>query len=139
MAHTEDRGSSKSKYRKGKWRRPLPPTLQPPSIPLSEILLANARLQERIEGKTELMNSIQEGHERERKEWHSERDFLRTDVTEMRSLVRGSLDHSDHMLDTFKHLGTKQAEDPNVVAPQSIVYRLVQNGDNPTGESRPLQ
>lgn len=108
---------------------------EPPSIPLAEVLLENARLQERLEGKNEVLKRIEEGYDRERKEWHSERDFLRTDVTETRALVRDFKSVSDRILDTFKQIGTKQSETANAVEPGQILYKPVQNGES-TGESR---
>ena len=94
---------------------------EPPSIPLAEVLLENARLQERLEGKNEVIKRIEEGYDRERKEWHSERDFLRTDVTETRALVRDFKSVSDRILDTFKQIGTKQSETANAVEPGHIL------------------
>src|SRR5262245_11072417 len=121
-------------------RQDLPPPLaqpteQPEGIPVSEILLENARLQERLDGKNDVIKRLEDGHDRDRKDWHSERDFLRTDVTEMRALVRDSTAHADRMLDTFKQIGTRQQEPK--VAPDQIIYRPVQKDENSTGETRP--
>jgi hypothetical protein len=114
-------------------RPPVPPNPQPPVIPVSEILLENARLQERLEGKTEIINRIEDAHATQRQDWNSEREFLRTDVTETRALVREFKSVSDRILDTFKQIGSKQPEGTEKVEPGQILYKPVQPG----GESRP--
>lgn len=111
-----------------------PPILQPPPIPVSEILLENARLHERLEGKNEIIKRAEQTHEEQREDWQSERDFLRTDVSEMRGLVRDFKGHADQILDTFKQIGTRQQEPK--VEPNQIIYRPVQKSENSTGESQ---
>jgi hypothetical protein len=133
---TPQNGDAKNEKRDREVQPHVLPVPEPPPIPVSEILLENARLQERLEGRNEVIKRIEEGYEREREEWHSERDFLRTDVTETRALVRDMKSHADGILETFKQIGTKQQEQR--IEADQIVYRPVQNGANSTGESKPL-
>jgi hypothetical protein len=112
---------------------PASPDPQPAVIPVSEILLENARLQERLEGKTEIIQRIEVAHATQRQDWSSEREFLRTDVTETRALVRDFKSVSDRILDTFKQIGSKQSDAAEKVEPSQILYKPVQPG----GESRP--
>jgi hypothetical protein len=121
-------------------REASPPSLpndEPPSIPLSDVLLENARLQERIEGKTEVIRLMEATHQQQRQDWTSERDFLRTDVTETRAMAREVRASLDRTLDTFKQIGTKQAEPADKVEPNSILYKPVSQNGQQAGESRP--
>jgi hypothetical protein len=118
-------------------KSPASPDPQPAVIPVSEILLENARLQERLEGKSEIIKRIEDSHATQRQDWHSERDFLRTDVTETRALVREIRGVSDRILDTFKEIGKKQQEPDPTVQPHQIVYRPVQKEGNAGGDSQP--
>jgi len=112
---------------------------EPRGIPLSDVLLENARLQERIEGKTEAIRLMEAAHQQQRQDWTSERDFLRTDVTETRALVRDMRSHADGILETFKQIGTKQQDSNATVQPDQIVYRPVSKPGDATGESRAQQ
>jgi hypothetical protein len=113
---------------------PDPPTEGPRLIPVSEILLENARLEERLEGKTEIIQRMEGAHERQLLDLRSERDFLRTDIVETRALARDFKSISDNILGTFKQIGTKQPEaGAEKVEPSQILYKPVEPG----GESRP--
>jgi uncharacterized coiled-coil DUF342 family protein len=91
-------------------------------------------LQERLDGKNEIIKRIEDAHATQRQDWSSERDFLRTDVTETRALVREIRSTSDRILDTFKEIGRKQVEGGGQkVEPEQILYKPVQS----EGESRP--
>ncbi len=117
---------------------PVSPTPELQRIPLADVLLENARLQERLDGKNEIIERLEASHELQRQDWTSERDFLRTDVTETRALVREIRSTSDRILDTFKEIGKKQVEGgAEKVEPGQILYKPVSQNGGPAGESRP--
>lgn len=103
-----------------------PPTQDPPPIPLSDVLLENARLQERVEGKNEIIKRMESAHEEQLQDLRSERDFLRTDIVDTRALARDFKTISDNILGTFRQIGTKQSEEK--VAPGQILYKPVTPG-----------
>jgi vacuolar-type H+-ATPase subunit I/STV1 len=109
-------------------RPPVTAEPQAPSIPLHEVLLENARLQERLEGRDQVLN------ERERviDELRDDRQFLREELVEARKL-RGDVKEISHeMLETLKAAALRglleQTKNPPPVAAEIIT---------PTGESRP--
>ena len=124
---------------KGKSRHQPAVANDPFPIPLSDVLLENARLQERIEGKSEVIRLMEAAHDRQLQDMRSERDFLRTDIVETCSLARDFKAVADNILGTFKQIGTKQAGPTESIEPNSILYKPVSPNGQEAGEFRPHQ